>query len=55
MREALQVQMMEFGRTPQQLFRRKHPKKYGHSSLRPYASLGVWHHGELPRRRATGQ
>ena len=27
MREALRVQMMEFGRTPQQLFWRKHPKR----------------------------
>lgn len=27
MREALRVQMMEFGRTPRQLFRRPHPKR----------------------------
>ena len=27
MREALRVQMMEFGRTPRQLFRQPHPKR----------------------------
>ena len=27
MREALRVQMMEFGRTPRQLFTRPHPKR----------------------------
>ncbi len=27
MREALRVQMMEFGRTPRQLFRKPHPRR----------------------------
>ena len=27
MREALRVQMMEFGRTPKQLFRKPHPRR----------------------------
>lgn len=27
MQDALRVQMMEFGRTPQQLFTKKHPKR----------------------------
>lgn len=27
LREALRVQMMEFGRTPRQLFRKPHPKR----------------------------
>ncbi|KAK9807012.1 hypothetical protein WJX72_010768 [[Myrmecia] bisecta] len=30
MREALRVQMMEFGRTPKQLFKRKHPQRKVH-------------------------
>ncbi|KAI3438042.1 hypothetical protein D9Q98_000485 [Chlorella vulgaris] len=53
MREALRLQMMEFGRTPRQLFTRKHPKRRvlgrGGSALACFGCFAPLAQQQLPR------